>query len=252
MIIGAQGYTIRDYAKTKNEVKDSFQKLAKIGFTSMQYSGMAKVPANWLRDIALENKVKITVTHSDPIRILQDTETLIAEHKIFGCSRIGIGSMPIKYRGSIEGVRSFIRDFTPAAKKMAKQNMKLHYHNHAFEYEKIDGVVLYDLLVNETPEELFAFIPDTYWIQVGGRCPAQQIKMLENRVEVVHFKDMTIVNGEQRMAPVLEGNLCWNEIIGVCKEIGVKHAVIEQDDCYNLNPFECLSISYNNLRKLGL
>ena len=184
MKIGAQGYTIREYAKDEQGVKQCFERLAAMGFTTMQYSGMAAVEATRLRDIAQSCGMEIAVTHSSPDRIQNDTEALIAEHKAFGCSRIGIGAMPQKYQGSLEGLRAFIRDFTPAAKIMARHGMRLHYHNHAFEYERIGGEALFDILTNETSPELFAFIPDTFWIQVGGRCPARQLDMLRGRVEV--------------------------------------------------------------------
>jgi sugar phosphate isomerase/epimerase len=251
MIIGAQGFTVRDFAKDEEGVRLSFQKLAQIGFTSMQYSAMAPVAAEILRDLSQEHQIEITVTHANTDRILCDTEALIEEHRIFGCHRIGIGYMPPKYHGSLEGVRAFIRDFTPAAVRIADKGMKIHYHNHAFEYEKFDGKVLFDVMMEEMLPHLFSFIPDVYWIQVGGRCPAKQLEMLTGRVEVAHFKDMTIVNNTQKMAPVMEGNLCWDEIVAACRKTGVHLAMIEQDDCNGLNPFDCLETSLINLRRAG-
>ena len=47
--------------------------------------------------------------------------------------------MPQKYTGSLEGMRAFLKDFGPAADKLHDAGMKLHYHNHGFEYEKFDG-----------------------------------------------------------------------------------------------------------------
>lgn len=251
MKIGAQGYTVREYARDEAGVAQCFERLAGIGFKSMQYSGMAAVSAEKLRDMAQKHNMEIAITHSNPERILSDTEALIAEHKVFGCDRIGIGAMPLKYWGSAEGVRAFIKDFTPAAKIMARHGMRLHYHNHAFEYERIGGETLFDILTNETSPELFAFIPDTFWIQAGGRCPARQLDMLRGRVEVAHFKDYAIVNNERKMAPVLEGNLCWDEIVTACNNTGVTHAMIEQDDCNGRDPFDCLSASLANLRREG-
>jgi sugar phosphate isomerase/epimerase len=251
MLIGAQLYTIREFTQTVKNIDESFKKIAEIGYTCVQASGFGPISPEQLRDIAEESKLEIVITHTNPDRILDETEKVINEHKTFGCNHIGIGYMPQKYHGSLEGCRAFIKDFTPAAMQMAEKGMKLHYHNHAFEYEKFNGNIIFDVMVNETVPELWGFIPDTYWITVSGRCPAKQLEMLAGRVEACHFKDMIIVDDKQRMAPILEGNLCWDEIFEACKKSVINYAMVEQDDTYGGDPFEALKLSYNNLRKAG-
>ncbi len=250
MLIGAQGYTIRDHARNEEEVRASVKKLSEIGFKSLQYSGMAKVDPYWLRDLIDEFDMEISITHAPPERILNETAALIEEHKIFRCGRIGIGALPGQYTGSLEAIRAFIKDYAEATALLAGHGMRLHYHNHSYEYERFDGHVMFDVLVEETSPDRLAFIPDTYWIQDAGRCPASQIEALKGRVEVAHFKDLEIVKGQRRMAVVGEGNLSWEEIISACKKAGATHIMIEQDDCYGQDPFECLARSRQNLNTL--
>lgn len=47
-------------------------------------------------------------------------------------------------------MRAFLKDFGPAADKLHDAGMKLHYHNHGFEYEKFDGKCLIDHMAEET------------------------------------------------------------------------------------------------------
>jgi len=68
---------------------------------------------------------------------------------------------------------------------------------------------------------------------------------------IVHFKDMTVVNGEPVMAEVGEGNLNWPRIIAACRETGVQWYAVEQDTCRR-DPFESLGISLRNLKDMGL
>ena len=63
---------------------------------------------------------------------------------------------------------------------------------------------------------------------------------------------LAIVNREQRYAPVGYGNLDWDNIIAACEEVGVEYALVEQDMCYDENPFDCLRKSYNFLKEKGL
>ena len=252
MKIGTQMYTIREFAQTPADIEKSLEKLANIGYKTVQVSGIGAIEPHKLRELCDKFGIEIIITHSNPDRIMSDTEKLIAEHKILGCSRIGIGSMPRQYWGSVEGVRQFIKDYTPAMNILVKNNMRLHYHNHAFEFERQNGEVIFDVMINETSSEQLAFILDTYWVQVGGRSVAAQIEALKGRLEVCHFKDLTMVDDKQRMAEIMNGNLPWNEIVKACKNVGCEYAMIEQDDCYGTDPFECLATSFKNCRQLLL
>ncbi len=75
--------------------------------------------------------------------------------------------------------------------------------------------------------------------------------MMGGRMPVVHLKDMVIVNGQQTMAEIGEGNLNWSSILLACQEAGVEWYAVEQDICQR-DPFESLKISYQNLREMGL
>ncbi len=249
MIYGAQGFTLRDYAKDEPAIAETLKKISEIGYTCLQVSAFGPFRAEFMRDTAKQYGLEIVVTHSPADRIINETQKLIDEHIIYGCNRIGLGAMDMKYTTSLEAVRTFIADFTPAMKLMHENGMKFYYHNHAFEYAKVNGVRIIDVLAEETDPELFSFLLDVYWVQVGGRSITRQFEMLNGRIDVCHFKDMGIVNNKQTMTPVMEGNLSWEDIIPVCEKNGVKYALVEQDDCDGENPFDCIKRSLDNLNK---
>lgn len=74
------------------------------------------------------------------------------------------------------------------------------------------------MMAVKTDPELWGFILDVFWTQYSGRCPARQIEMLKGRIDVCHFKDISMYGKEQRTAPVMEGNLCWDEIFAACEK----------------------------------
>lgn len=252
MIVGAQGYTIRDFVKTPEDIKDSLKRLKAIGFSCFQMSAFGEIAPTELRAMLDEIGLQISVTHTNPDRILNNTQDVINDHKTFGCMDIGIGCMPEKYRGSIEATKAFVSDFDSAARAINKAGMKLHYHNHAFEYERYDGQRVIDVMISEMNPELWGFILDLYWVQFGGTCPAAQLEALKGRVDFCHFKDMEIVNNKQEMTTVMDGNLNFPEIFVACEKTGVRYAMIEQDDTHGRCPFGELERSYNNLKKVGM
>jgi len=248
MKIGAQLYTLREFCKDEAGIDESFAKVAAIGYKYIQVSGLADIGAANMRRIADKHGLSIILTHSAPARVLNDTDALIEEHKIMGASYIGIGSMPGEYRNDIA---AFVRDFAPAARKIKAAGMQFMYHNHDFEFVKLEGKLLIDHIVDAFAAEDLGFVLDTFWVQAGGGDPAWWLRKLKGRVNTIHFKDFGILNDERAMMPVLEGNLNWPEIFAACVDAGVDYAFIEQDDCNGVCPFECLKTSFDNLHAKG-
>ncbi|MDF2566635.1 MAG: Xylose isomerase domain protein barrel [Oscillospiraceae bacterium] len=93
---------------------------------------------------------------------------------------------------------------------------------------------------------------DTYWVQAAGGDPAKWIKKLSGRLECVHLKDMAYIDKQRRFAPVYEGNMNFDAIIQACAEAKTEYLLVEQDDCYGQDLFECLRVSYENLKSKGL
>ena len=46
---------------------------------------------------------------------------------------------------------------------------------------------------------------DTYWIQHGGGDPAEWVRQLKGRADIIHLKDMAMQGSTQRFAEVGEG-----------------------------------------------
>jgi len=246
MKIGAQLYTVREFTQTAEDFAKTIKKVADMGYKCVQISAIGPIPAQEVADICNANGVSIAITHTNPARVKDDTDAVIAEHRVMGANYIGIGAIPAGYERNAEGVRRFIADFTPAAEKIRDAGMTLMYHNHDFEFEKYDGKLMMDYLIEEFPK--IGFTLDTYWVQAGGGDPAAWIKKLSGRIDVLHYKDMAWADGKQLMAEVMEGNLNWKSIFEASRAAGVKFAMVEQDDCYGADPFQCLKTSYDNLK----
>ena len=88
-------------------------------------------------------------------------------------------------------------------------------------------------------------------MQVGGVNPADYLKKLAGRVEVCHFKDLRIVNNQQQFAECGTGNIDFGACYRACKEIGVQYIVIEQDLCYDKDPYDSVRIGFEGLKRIA-
>ncbi len=254
MIIGAQLYTVRDFTKNLNDFAETLKKVADIGYTTVQVSATCDFEAEWLKENLQENGLSCVLTHTKPAEIIGNTEKVCRDHDIFACKNIGLGAMPGFGKINDEIYEQFVADFKPAAEKIKAAGHKLFYHNHAFEFTRsMDGKLFMDKILEEFPSDLLGITMDTYWIQFAGADICDWIEKLTGRLECVHLKDMTATmkNGN-RMAPVGHGNMNFEKIIKVCDKADATYLLVEQDDCYEEDPFVCLKKSYDYLRSLGL
>lgn len=252
MILGAQAYNIRAYTQNERDFRESMRRVAQIGYKTIQLSAVGALDPHILRSACDEAGLQIVLTHTNPERMIQDPEGVIADHKILGCNYIGIGGMPERYRNAA-WIDRFATDFLTPARKMRDAGMKLSYHNHNFEWERLaDGRKIIDILLDSMPEDVMAITLDLYWLQAAGADVSLWIERLASRIDCVHFKDMAVKGFEQRMAVVGEGNMAYPQIIKQLQKLGTtQYVLVEQDDCYGEDPFVCLERSYKNIRQMG-
>ena len=249
MKLGAQFFSIRTKTTTPEDLKASFKAMKEVGYENAQMSAICKMDPYVLKSYVDEYDLPVVCTHSPFDRIIGDTEALIEEHKIYGCPVIGLGAMGGEYRGSLEGMKKFISDMEAPIKKIRDAGLYFSYHNHAFEFEKIDGVLLYDYMIENCPE--MTFILDTYWVKFGGYDYLDYIKRLgKERITNVHFKDMK----SEPKGPICacgEGVIDFKPVIELCDSIGIESALVEQDNAPDSgDPVGQMRISHDNLRPL--
>jgi len=251
-VVGAQLYTVRDFCKTLPDLTESAKKVADMGYTSVQLSGIGEIDPKEIAKVMQDNGLTVAATHKGWDGFLNELDALIEEHKIYDCKHLAIGGLPGEYR-SVEGVKRFIDELGPVAEKLAAEGMDFSYHNHNQELVRYgDRTWLAMVYEDSDPAVLKAEI-DTYWIQAGGGDPVAWVKKCAGREPLLHLKDMCIMpDREQRFAEIGEGNLNWPEILKAADEGGVEFYLVEQDKCYDLDPFESLKISYDNLKAMGM
>lgn len=248
--IGAQLFTVRKHTQTINDFECSLKKIAEIGYQTIQLSGTGPFSAEQVREACQKYKLMPICTHRSWDELYHHTDESVQFHKTIGCNIAGIGAMP-KLRDGFtwEEVVDFVKKMNEVSRIFKKNGITLTYHNHDVEFGKIDGKRPIDYILEHGE---FDFIVDVYWVACAGVDPARFIQQLDSRVQVVHFKDLTVppLGKAQQMTEVMEGNLEWDSIIQASEETGARWAVVEQDICLG-DPFDSLRISYNHLLTKG-
>lgn len=252
MKLGAQLFTVRDHARDIPSLEKTLEKIADIGYTAVQLSGVCPYDAVWMRDTLTKLGLVAPITHYDFKKITEMPNETSDFHKTFGADYIGIGCSPFSF--DEEGLEKLTRSLLSVADFYRKRGQKLTYHNHNMEFARLGDTLFLEKLLDVLDADRLGITFDTYWAQAGGADPARWLAKLSGRVDCIHLKDMAVAlpEREQRMAPIGRGNMNFEAILSAAEDAGTRYAFVEQDNCYGEDPFLCLKQSYDYLKSLGL
>ncbi|HYG03282.1 MAG TPA: sugar phosphate isomerase/epimerase family protein [Chryseosolibacter sp.] len=151
-------------------------------------------------------------------------------------------------RKSIDDYKRICETLNKAGEVTNQHGIRFGYHNHAFEFEALDGQVPFDLMLKECDPKLVSMELDLYWVYRAGYDPVTYFKNHPGRFEQWHVKDMDPTNKE-RNADIGTGTIDFRSLFEHAKLSGLKHFYVEQET-YPGKPIDSVQASIANLKKL--
>lgn len=145
--------------------------------------------------------------------------------------------------------KGIVAQMIQAAAVAKSRGVVFTYHNHAEEFEKVDGVYALDYAFTHSAGSALQFEPDTYWIRKGGEDPVPYLRKFKGRAPQIHLKDMDRNDGS--FTEVGNGLMDLPAIFAAGREIGTRWIIVEQDACKR-PAIESARISARNLKTMGL
>ena len=149
------------------------------------------------------------------------------------------------------------------------RGIQMLYHNHDFEFEKINDKYILDTYYAEIPADLLQTELDTCWVNVGGENPSDYVRKYTGRAPIVHLKDFTGSKSENMYAligtdtakedsagkfefrPVGYGKQDFPSILAAAEDAGAGWVVVEQDSpALGKTPLECAKMSIDYLKSI--
>jgi sugar phosphate isomerase/epimerase len=253
--LGVQLWTIREYLK--KDLQGSLVRLAKLGYNEIELFGYdgtywGKSPKEFSK-ICNDLGLTIISSHYETGRHDNANGTLLN-----GWAKAidDAAEMNIKYmicawldkeeRVSIDLYKSLADMFNKAGEACSKSKIQFGYHGHNFEFPPIDGIVPYDLILQNTDKELVKMEADLFWIMKAGVDPVSYFIKYPGRFPLWHVKDME--RGSEQFAEVGHGIINFDRIFAARKTAGLEHWFVEQDQT-SREPFESLALSRDYILK---
>ena len=254
--IAIQLYSVRDIINNGTDLNVVLKNLAQMGYTSIEAANYdngkfyGKTPEEFKNAV---EKAGMKVLSSHCSRGLSDKEVAsgdfseslkwwdqsIAAHKAAGMKYIvnpGIGVPK-----TMKEMKMYCDYFNTVGYKTAAASIAFGYHNHAFEFRKIEDQLIYDFLLdNVSPNHVF-FEMDVYWVQEGGGDPVAYLKNRPSQFKAVHIKDEKEIgaSGKMNFKPIFDQMYANN----------IKDWYVEVEQYTQNDPVASVQQSYDYLNK---
>lgn len=234
--ISIQLYTLRNLFEA--DVEGTMSALADIGYRKVETAGTYGRTAAEFRKILDANHIKATSAHNG----IEDLDQAIADAKALGNLRVNVAYADFE---TIDEWREFAGQLEAAGKAYRQAGIEFGYHNHAHEFEAIDGVRPFDVLARETSRRNVQFEADLYWVITGKVDPVKLFWSVPGRITQYHVKDMAEDGG---FADLGEGVIDFAQIFRATHPLEVKEYVVENDE--PVDALKCAKTGYDYLATL--
>ena len=119
----------------------------------------------------------------------------MAAYAAAGCAYIAVPYLEEACRPGHDGFSDVIAALPKLGEAAGRAGLTLLYHNHDFEFTKVEGQYGLDLMYQRVPASLLQTELDTCWINVAGENPAAYLAKYTGRAPVVHLKDFVLEAG---------------------------------------------------------
>lgn len=247
--IGLQLYTIRD--EVSKNLNSTLERVAKIGYNSIEAAGYANRQFYGLKPAEFKKLVNSfgMELHSTHSNISPDIADTVIEDTIeAGIPYLIMPWLAPDKRVSLDSYKKLADDYNIIGEKCKNAGITFAYHNHDFEFETIEGEIPYNLLLDNTEADLVKMQLDLFWIKKAGFDPIHYFEKYPGRFELWHIKDMDDTQAAANIE-VGRGIIDFETLLKYKEQAGMKYFFIELDNCI-LPPFECIELSYNNMKDL--
>ena len=224
--IALQLYTVRELLA--GDLGGTLGRVAAAGYEAVELAGLPPIEPADLADLLVEHGLIPIASHEPLERLRANLDGAIARLAALGIPRAIVPSLPDEDRASAEAIRRVAAELGILAARLGEHGIELGYHNHAFEFEAIDGTTVWRVFRDALPATVALEI-DVFWASVGGQDPAGLIADATNPVRLLHMKDRAD-GPTPRDAPPGSGLLHWAEIVDAGRAAGVEWYVVEQDE----------------------
>jgi len=243
--IALQLYSIRE--EMAKDVPGTLERVADMGYEGVEFAGFFEHTATEVGEMCDEIGLGVAGAHVQIGAIEEDgIEDTIQDMIDLGNDYIVVPGLPEPYRNSVAAWEHTADLFSAAVAKVNQQGLELGYHNHAHEFEPLEGQIPWDVFMARVNADVFGQLDVGHCIR-AGQDPVAYLKKYPGRYVTVHVKDF---DPEDEDVLVGDGVADWDTIFGLCEEVGGTEWYIVEQEHYPVPPMEAVETCLANVKRM--
>jgi len=232
---GFQVWTIR-----KELIADfpgTLKKMAAMGYSEVEmcsplgYSLAGFKPLNEMSGTEMKKIIEDAGLHCTSSHFTGPELNKSLDNRIEWASQMGMKqmaqSMPrLPKNPGLDEWRQSAQDLNVIGEKTKAAGIQMVYHNHHFEFELIDGKLIYELLLEELDPDLVKMQFQVAVIDKGFKAQ-DYFRKYPGRFISAHLADYS--HELEKAVPIGQGIVDWEDFFKAAKEEGVKNYFVEMD-----------------------
>lgn len=218
-----QLYTLRNVG---DSLRDRLERVSETRYEGVQFAGLDGASPERVAATLAETGLDAADAHISVSDLEDEYDRTIETHRALGCDRLVVAAYEREAFESRAGARAAGEHLAELAARVAEDGFSLHYHNHAFEFGRLDG--------DETAFEVFAeaaegvgFEIDTGLANYAGVAPVRLLERYGDRVDLVHLTDSRPDAWENRHCDLGTGTVDIEACVATADEIDAEWLVFE-------------------------
>jgi sugar phosphate isomerase/epimerase len=230
--IGFQSWTVRDklskdFAATLKSIAAQGYQMVEMcspkGYEQIGFGPLTKMKASEMRSIITDAGLSCPSCHFGFGEFKNNLDERIEWSKEMGLELMVLSTFWLPKTATLKDYLDAADQLNLAGEKIKKAGMQAAFHNHDFEFAKLDGQLIYDALLGRFDSELVKLQFQTQVI-VHGYKAADYFTKYPDRFVSAHLSDWT---DDKKETAIGKGMIDWKEFFEAAKKGGVKYFFVE-------------------------
>ena len=230
--IGIQLYSLRD--QMQSDFEGTLAAVAEIGYAEVEFAGLYGRTPEQVRQTIDGLGLRAPSSHVGVSQMNSDPEGVFGAARTLGQTWV---IEPYFRSDTLDGYRQLAEDLNRAGEAAKEYGLRVGYHNHAHEFERMGRMSPYSVIIKETDPSLVDLELDLYWAIEGYHTYANErarplalFDQAPGRFALFHVKDGFPRRPGVQFADVGEGVISFGPIFAAKQQAGVQHFITERDD----------------------
>jgi sugar phosphate isomerase/epimerase len=234
--IGFQSWIVRksieeDFTGTLKKMAglgyNSIEMCSPPGYAKMGFGPLEKLKPSELKKIIKDEGFTCISCHYGFDELKKHAEERIAYAKELGLEQMIVSMFGLPKDATLSDWKKAADETNKLGELSKKAGIQMGFHNHNNEFDKLEGELIYDVLLKQFDPSLVKMQFQVWVVSIGYKA-ADYFKKYPGRFISAHLYDWS-GTGDERV-PLGQGKVDWKEFFAAAKIGGVKNYFVEMEE----------------------